>query len=288
MLKSLLVTACGLVTSVLTAIALEVIERLTGFSLFTFSFWVVIPVGAILCGFAAASGYWLGCRWLHVRPGGLLALQMVLVAGATYLLIYYLQYATYALEDGRMLSEVMEFPAFLKIALTSAQYQFGHAGSGTVEVGRFGYWLGGLQFIGFLVGGLAVQGLLAGKPYCDGCRKYLGVVVKAEQHFATAAEAASRAQAVAAIDPSQAGFTDLCRTVAGKGAEGSGRVTIELFECPGCFDQRVRVAAHQHVRKEWKDLGNAQTVKVQRGVDLRPAFGLVSRRSGRGARVAAR
>jgi hypothetical protein len=280
MIKSLAVTVLGLVTSVLTAIALTLIEEWTGFSLFTLSFWLVIPAGAVLCGFAAASGYWIGCRWLHVRPGAILALQMVLVAGATHVLIYYLQYASTALDDGRALSEVMGFPAYLQIVLKSAHYRIGHGSGDVGEVGRFGYWLGALQFIGFLAGGLSIFAILRAKPYCDACRRYLGTLASAEQHFASAEDAATRAESLLALAPGQAQFAEACRPVAGTGSDGSGRVTVQLLECPRCADQTVRIAAHQFAKREWKDLGSEQLVKTPRGLDLRPAFGLPSRRSG--------
>jgi hypothetical protein len=40
--------------------ALTAIERLTGFDVFTFSLWFIIPAGAIGTGIAAASGYYFG------------------------------------------------------------------------------------------------------------------------------------------------------------------------------------------------------------------------------------
>ena len=55
--SDLLVTAAGALTSVLTALILFGIEQLFGFSLYTWSLWLILPIGAILSGFAAASGY---------------------------------------------------------------------------------------------------------------------------------------------------------------------------------------------------------------------------------------
>src|SRR5688572_481945 len=92
------VAACGLVTSVLTALAIVVVSRMTGLDLFTFSIWVVVPVGAILTGFAAASGYYFGSLYFHKRAGLPLLLQMVVIAGLTQLLIYYMQYSTFVLD----------------------------------------------------------------------------------------------------------------------------------------------------------------------------------------------
>src|SRR5437762_3667685 len=99
------VATCGLITSVLTALVVVVVSRMTGFDFFTFSIWVVVPAGAALTGFAAASGYYFGSLYFHKRPDLLLLLQMVVIAGMTQLLIYYLGYKTLVLEDGRRVSD---------------------------------------------------------------------------------------------------------------------------------------------------------------------------------------
>jgi len=56
------VALAGLATSLLTAIGVTVIDHFIGLNLFTFSVFVVLPAGAGLCGFAAASGYYLERR----------------------------------------------------------------------------------------------------------------------------------------------------------------------------------------------------------------------------------
>jgi len=53
----LLVGLCGFVTSLLTAAILWWVEVQFGFAFYTWMFWFVIPVGALLSGFAGASGY---------------------------------------------------------------------------------------------------------------------------------------------------------------------------------------------------------------------------------------
>ena len=62
------VALAGLATSILTAVAVAVFDRITGFNLFTFAVWAIVPAGAGLCGFAAASGYYFAAKFLHQRP----------------------------------------------------------------------------------------------------------------------------------------------------------------------------------------------------------------------------
>src|SRR5689334_18618076 len=88
------VELCGLTTSVLTAVVVLLIERWVNFSIFTMSFWVIVPVGALLTGCGAASGYYIGAVLTDRKPGKQLLVSMVIVSGGTFFLIYYLQYLT--------------------------------------------------------------------------------------------------------------------------------------------------------------------------------------------------
>jgi hypothetical protein len=81
-------------------VAVVVIERLTGFNLFTLSVWVVVPAGALITGAAAASGYYFGSLFFHTKPVWFLLVQMVIVAAVAQFAIYYAEYATMVLDDG--------------------------------------------------------------------------------------------------------------------------------------------------------------------------------------------
>jgi hypothetical protein len=43
-------------------------EKYGHFSFYTFSYWLIFPVGAICCGFVAAGGYYFGAKLLNHRP----------------------------------------------------------------------------------------------------------------------------------------------------------------------------------------------------------------------------
>lgn len=276
-LKTVLVTVAGLVTSCATAALLALVERWTGFALFTFTIWVVLPGGAILSGFAAASGYYAGGRWLHVRPGGLLALQMILVAGATYLLIHYAEYASIIRSDGIALRDVLPFSAYLDFVLTHAHYRFTHGSAETGEVGRLGYWIGAIQFLGFLFGGAAVHFTLRARPWCARCERYLAGLGAVEQRFGSLEAAAQRAEALHAAPADTPAFAELCQPAgAGAPADGEGRVTIRLLACPACRTQWLQTELHVRRGRDWKDADGGKLVELSRGVDLRGTFGLRS------------
>jgi hypothetical protein len=174
-LKDAAVTLAGIVTSLLTILVLFVIQHLTGFELFTLSVWLVVPVGALVCGGFAASGYYFGAIFLHRRPNAILAIQMLIVAGATMLAEYYLNFYTLVI-DGQNVRAVVPFLEYLKIVIESSEYVVGRSQTNLGAVGNMGYWIFGIQFFGLLIGGIAVFGHLLLKPHCGVCSDYYKLV----------------------------------------------------------------------------------------------------------------
>lgn len=265
------VAACGLATSIATALLLTVIERLTGFDLFTLSVWVIVPVGAICTGIAAASGYYFGSLYFHTRPSALLLAQMVIVAGVTQFLIYYLQYTTLILDDGRRVSDYIDFSAYLNVALTSAHYRLGRAGQiDTGEVGQFGYWLAAIQFIGFLLGGLGAFMILLSQPVCKKCNKYLRVLASAHKTFSAPQAMAEYHDTLFGLPVDTTEFADLARvTCEAKTEKGASMLTMKLYGCPECKDQMIKTEVSVYNGRDWKaidDLGRKYA--VPQGVNL--------------------
>jgi hypothetical protein len=54
--RSLAIAACGLVTSVITAVVFAIASKALDMDLYTLSAWGLLPVGAIAAGGLAASG----------------------------------------------------------------------------------------------------------------------------------------------------------------------------------------------------------------------------------------
>jgi hypothetical protein len=169
------VVAFGLATTIAVGAALGAVELYTGFALYSFVFFFVIPVGAILAGFAAASGYYFGLTLLNDKPVGNVVVNMVLAAVSAYLAAHYVPY--FVLEiDGILVREFISFPEYLDISIRSASMSFGVRGHAIGETGEmrplWGYLYAALQVGGFAAGGFAVFGFLLGRPYCEGCGKY--------------------------------------------------------------------------------------------------------------------
>lgn len=269
------VALAGLVTSVLTAFAVSLFNSWTGFNLFTLSVLFVVPAGAAICGFAAASGYYLAARFLHQRPTKVLLVQMVLIAAFTQWLIYWLEYQSLAVEGVRV-AEIASFGQYLDATLTTAHMRVGRgAGVDTGEVGSVGYWLAGLDFIGFLLGGGFVYLVLATHPACGKCRKYLRTTVKKGDSFPSLDEFAGYYDNVYAHPVDSAEFAEHVGRdySAGKAEQGTFNLTTKVLECPQCFCQSVRETVQVFNGRQWNDVNElTRFVAMPEGIDVRSAF----------------
>lgn len=275
MLESFGIALCGLVTSILVAIANVAVARMTGFDFFTFSIWVVIPAGALLTGLAAASGYYFGSLYFHKRATAILLIQMVVIAGLTQLLIYWLGYATMVFDDGRKVADFVPFGQYMDVILTKAHYRIGRGQVDTGEVGSMGYWIAGAQFVGFLLGGLGVFAYLKAKPVCAACNLYLRPMAKKQKLFADADAAGCYYDRLFTLEVDGPEFAALIRSESKvvKVALGALKVDTSLHGCPVCKAQMVEEKVQGFNGKEWKDLNKLdRRVNIPLGIDLAPIF----------------
>jgi hypothetical protein len=272
-LKTTSVAACGLATSLLTALLVTVIERLTTLDIFTFSVWFIIPVGAIGTGLVAASGYYFGSLYFHTRPSILLLLQMIVIAGLTQLLIYYTQYATLII-DGQRVSDFVSFGQYLDVTLTTAHYRVGRGAQlDTGEVGQFGYWLAVIQFIGFLVGGFVAFGHLLSHPVCSHCKKYLRVLAKSEKAFPSGEDLATYHDTLFQLPADSRDFAQMAKAEHKATGKGTWKMTMKLFGCPECKIQTIGNEVHVYNGKEWRSVNQlARKYAIPPGVDLAGVF----------------
>lgn len=273
-LTQLGVTACGLATSVMTALAITTISNLTGFNVFTLSVWVVVPVGALLVGFAAASGYYFGSLYFHKKATWFLLLQMIVIAAATQGLIYYIEYSTMVLDDGRRVADFIDFPQYLDISLTKAHYRFGRAAHDVGEAGSFGYWMAVFQFIGFAFGGLCVYGFLRSRPVCPTCSLYLRPLSKKKKLFATPEDAAPYYDTLFSSPVDGPEFAKkIGSTATAKVQQGAFRIKTGLHGCPSCKVQLIEEKVEIHNGRDWKGVDKLERrIRIPAGIDLLPVF----------------
>jgi hypothetical protein len=146
------VAAFGLVTSIATAVVVTAIYNFTEFDLFQFNIWIIFPMGAVLVGIAAASGYYFGSLHFDKTATRLLRWQITIITAAAYCLIYYAKYSILFYGDQR-LSDVLPFNQYVDIAITTRHYSTTRGGDDGEAGQFFGYVLALLQFIGFAAAG---------------------------------------------------------------------------------------------------------------------------------------
>jgi hypothetical protein len=268
------VAACGLVTSLMTVFLVVFVERLTGFDIFTFSIWLIVPVEAIATGMAAASGYYFGSLYFHTRPNALLLFQMVIVAGATQLLIYYVQYATFVLDDGRRVSDFMPFARYLDITLTSAHYRVGRGARDVGEIGEFGYWLAAIQFVGFLIGGLGVFGILLSHPICEQCKKFFRVLANTDKLFISGNDLAQYHDSLFQLPVDSQQFAEMASAHhSAPATKGAWKLNMKLYGCPECKAQAIWNEVSILNGNNWKKIEKLSSkVAIPAGVSLAGVF----------------
>ena len=163
------VFACGfgLVTSLLTGLVLWWIAGVTGFAFYKSTYFFVIPMGAFLSGWIAASGYYLAYQIFQRRPGRLLLPNILSASIGTFLLINVLSYVVFRARMQQLRIPV-SFWTFLDISIRSTRINV--MGMTTLpKLGYFGYITTGLEILGFAAGGLSVYSFLRSQNYCNRC-----------------------------------------------------------------------------------------------------------------------
>jgi hypothetical protein len=263
-IKRFAVELCGIATSLITVAIIVAIEHYFDISIFTWMVWWVIPVGALACGAAAASGYYFGAIHFDRRPAWTLGVSMVLIAGGTYFLNYYVSYVLYAPPG-------MSFADFFVNVLTTSRVTVQHLDPEGTEAGGFGFVLGAVQFIAFMVGGLWTYLMLRKLPACERCDRYFRSLFKVKKRFDDDRVLAAWQSGLDSADIGSAQFASLLREPGTP--KGSVYIECSLLACSECdtqlviergrtHDGRNMVAAPMHCRD----------YTVPRGTSLREAF----------------
>lgn len=269
------VSIFGLISFALVVLAVIVVDRLTGFNIFSFSFWVIVPVGALLTGAAAASGYYFGSLFFHTRPTWFLLVQILIVTAAAQLAIYYGEYRSFVLDDGTMASDVIGFWDYLDTYLRSMHLRAGRAHIDTGEVGEFGYWLALIEFAGFIIGGISVFLILQNYPSCWKCNRYLRKLTKIGQMFPDHDDFARYYDTLFHHPVHSGHFADLMKgnPKIRKPALDTVMIELHLLGCTHCKTQLLTQKVQILGKKEWKDIPKlTRHVRLPDGVDLRPVI----------------
>jgi hypothetical protein len=235
----LLITVAGIITTVAVVGLNLLASNSLGFDLLSFSFWLVIPAGAIIGGMAAASGYYAAARVTQTMPSRALLFNMVAIAVSAWFLSKWASYATLRLDDGTRVADLVSFWQYFVILTESMQLSIGTRGNvnaaTTGELGMLGYAREALQVFGFMAGGFVTYLHLSEVEACESCRRY--AKTKAVLN-GVAPEEFDRALAEAAIFLPNVAFQ--ARIALGRKALAG--LSLYLSRCPSCEREWLRPA----------------------------------------------
>jgi hypothetical protein len=259
LLRGTLVTLLGIATTVLTAAGLVYLELRYDCAIYGFLYGFVIPFGAMLSGFVAASGYYFGSRVLSFRPGRGLFVNMLAVSGGNFFFIYWLKY-TQMKVDGEPVSKWMTFADYLGFTLTHSAFTLGHSAGDRFVLGAGGYLYAALLIVGFACGGYFMFNLTRSTPYCEVCGLYMKKQGSQTRYFVrredlAAAFAAFKTEAERGQIRKAVEFH--ARTGLREADETTGySLGVEFMHCKRCGQQWLKLAPKQRVNESWNRMSD--------------------------------
>jgi len=174
----------------------------------------VLPVGAILVGLVASSGFGLASWFSGTKVSGLLLLAVVVMLFGGYCLAQYVSFRL-AFPEGVLLPSGRPAGFLEYYDAVTRNFSWVEHGKAGEPLGALGYLVRLGEVIGFTGGGVLVPVALRKMPYCEACRAYkrsplvaripAGIVWKRVNPKRKPQEAqAQEAQAAAAAEAGQA------------------------------------------------------------------------------------
>jgi hypothetical protein len=264
------ILSAGLITTALALLGDHVIQTRYHESVLSFYFYHFVPVGALLVGVAAASGYWIAVAILNARVGKRRVALLAALQVAAYFVGQYVEFRSLHLVY-RATGEPVGFWTWFHVTATS--YVLEESGRGATPLGPVGYVLRLLEIAAFAGPTALLTAAHINRPYCEHCGRYrktkpLATIPASafagggtdepveDEPSATADEDGVEQTEQSIIDGGRAAFEALM-TIAESGdahtfteqtasfpprriSEGLGsRLEIEMHYCPGCLEARV-------------------------------------------------
>ena len=278
MMRNIAVALGGLLTSLIVACLDVAISRLTGYDPMSFSLWFVVPVGALLCGFAASSGYYLASRALHQQPTKVLLAVIIISTLATESLVPWIEYRTLIIK-GQHVSDFVDFWTYYSLITKSAHFSVMTRGihSDIGDIGSAGYWIAALDYFAFFLGGLAVFLYLKALPACVSCKKYLRILFRKSSTFPSADSYAIYHGNEFNHPIGSQEFADYVgqRFSATEISNGALQAETAIHSCPSRGDQLIKqkTSSYNEKRKDWVHIPKLdRSISVPSGFNVQPSY----------------
>ena len=231
-------------------------KHITGLDLFSLSIWAVIPIGAPILGLAAASGYAGAAYWFHIKPMWFDAVALCLVLLVSCFFVFYLDYATFILPDGRHASDLADFTTFTDLSIRASHFKMGRTlNIDAGQVDGFGYVFVATQVIGYFLGGMFSHVITLNLPACNACSLYLRKI-RAKNTGAVPGEYADQLMQLC-----RGTYEDLSRAITWKALpdsfeKGKAKALVDyrLLECPSCKREVVIATPKVATKNGWQSV----------------------------------
>lgn len=246
------------ITLIATIIIVVIFNHLTGYEVQAFSFFFIVPLGALLVGAAASSGLFFGLlkddkpvTKEHYMIGAVIGL-------IAFFGIYYVSYKTTYLDANNEINysfngdpissyelegEPITFSKFMSLSRGGKQqfYFHGRPVGEEVDTGEgFGTFMWYLEMLAAAAAGAGVGlTIVGGKSYCDKCKKYMHEKTLLKFSIDKFDEVA---------DDLNASLNDVSKLKhifatheLKKDEKVQAFAQVDLVHCPNCYDARLVV-----------------------------------------------
>ncbi|MEZ5301372.1 MAG: hypothetical protein R3F11_12070 [Verrucomicrobiales bacterium] len=272
------IISAGLVTTALTLGGIYWINSVSDdFNIMGWYWLFVIPVGALLVGAAASSGYGLAIWLLGVRVSRGLLVTIILLQIAAYFVAQHIEFESLDLvyeETG----EAVTFWEYFDFSTRAFAFQ-SKSGEAGEPLGGLGYALRLLEIGGFALGSVFAPLFLFSKPYCLGCRSYMRTKViasipasikakkisakkqdeiQAFQAEQQAAYSAGEAGCREFVEAAEGGDAPLCKALQARHAGAKVaklpiHFAIRLVSCPKCSGGHIDAVTRTFDGQHWSE-----------------------------------
>ena len=167
-----LVIQAGIFTTVITLLGVYLLDRFSDdFHVMGWYANYILPVGALLVGAAASSGYGIASWFTGVKISRSLLWIVFALQFFAYFAAQYIEFKGLHLVHSQSQKAVGFFEYFDWQARSFAWQE--HNGSAGEPLGMWGYFFRGLEILGFAAGGLIAPAILRKAPYCEACQLYM-------------------------------------------------------------------------------------------------------------------
>ena len=163
---------CGLATTALALFGVYVLDRTaTDFHIMGWYANYILPVGSLIVGVAASSGYGLASWFSGIKITRALLWMVLGLQALAYLAAQYVEFKSMHLFH-RASGEPLGFFEYYDLVARSFAWKQDNGQSGAA-LGAWGYAFRGLEMAGFIGGSLIIPVALRKSPYCESCHRYM-------------------------------------------------------------------------------------------------------------------